>query len=83
MSISSAVNYDVAQSIINTMFFSAVKRFNASSDDTERLRIKEEIDMYKWEMNSLNGTDVNAYNSVINKALNFYSLIIKGEGDKK
>lgn len=59
--------YDVAHNIINDMFANAIKEHKS----------EEEIAMYRAELYALHGTDSDMQRSVFDKAMNYYSPIVK------
>ena len=58
---------DVAHNIINIMFVDAIKEHKPT----------EEIEMYREELNALHDTNPNISRSVFDKAINYYSPIVK------
>ncbi|MBQ6210447.1 MAG: hypothetical protein IJK42_11875 [Prevotella sp.] len=64
---------DVAHNIINDMFVNAIKE----------KRPKEEIFMYREELNALHDTNPNLKRSVFDKAINYYSPIVKARYARK
>lgn len=64
---------DVAHNIINDMFVNAIKE----------KRPKEEIFMYREELNTLHAPNPNLKRSVFDKAINYYSPIVKARYARK
>ncbi|MBQ6210147.1 MAG: hypothetical protein IJK42_10310 [Prevotella sp.] len=64
---------DVAHNIINIMFVDAIKE----------KRPKEEIFMYREELNTLHAPNPNLKRSVFDKAINYYSPIVKARYARK
>ncbi|MBQ6063608.1 MAG: hypothetical protein IJK87_08260 [Prevotella sp.] len=64
---------DVAHNIINDMFVNAIKE----------KRPKEEIFMYREELNALHDPNPNLKRSVFDKAINYYSPIVKARYARK
>ena len=64
---------DVAHNIINIMFVDAIKEHKSI----------EEIDMYREELNALHDLNPNLKRSVFDKAINYYSPIVKAKYARK
>lgn len=72
-----SIMYDVAHSAINSMYVDAVKASLQVKDAKERELIEREVAMYRWELDAMSGADECASQSVIEKAIKYYSPILK------
>ena len=77
MSNRDAIMYDVAHNAINTMYVDAVKASIRAKDEIEKATINKEIAMYRWELEAMSGSNEEASLSVMEKAINYYSPILK------
>lgn len=72
-----AMKFDVAISIVNDMFGTALKAKHATEDPEERARLDEDIARYRRELRQLTEPDEETRRAIIEKAFNVYSPIIK------
>ncbi len=71
------IDFDVALSIVNSIFVMTTKKYNSSINKKEKKKLKQDITMLHKEKEMLYGTDKYACLSVMDKVVKTYSPILK------